>query len=144
LKAGSHWLSGLKVNVASLKPVGLFSLLLVLLIGFYAEGSLADVPPQQVNEVNYLIEYIRNSPCLLERNNKKYKGEEAIEHILRKYDYYREEITSTEDFIKYSATKSEMSGKVYMAYCEGSEPIDSFTWLMTELERYRESRVLHG
>ena len=140
LKVGSPCLNGLRVSAASLNLVSLFFLLLVSLSGFYAKHSLADVPPQQVKEVTYLIEYIRNSTCVLERNNKKYKGEEVIEHILKKYDYFRDEIKSTEDFIKYSASKSELSGKPYIAYCEGSEPVDGFTWLMTELQHYRENK----
>lgn len=140
LKVGSLWLSGLKVNVVSLKPVGLFFLLLVSLIGFYAKDSLADVPPHQVKEVNHLIEYVQNTSCLLERNNKKYKGKDVVVHIIRKYNYFRDKIKSTEDFIEYSTSKSEISGKRYVAYCEGSEPVDGFTWLMSELKSYRENK----
>jgi hypothetical protein len=59
---------------------------------------------------------------------------------MRKYDYFRDEIKSTEDFIKYSASKSEISGKPYIAYCEGNEPVDGSTWLMKELKNYRENK----
>jgi hypothetical protein len=129
-----------RINQRFLKPVSLFFLLLFSLIGFNTNDSLADVPLQQVNEVEHLISFIRNTSCVLGRNDKKYKGSETVEHILKKYDYFRDKIKNTEDFIKYSASKSELSGKLYMAYCEGSEPIDGYSWLMTELKHYRDNK----
>jgi hypothetical protein len=53
-----------------------------------------------------------------------------------KYDYARKWISSTEDFIEYTATKSSMSGKLYHVICQG-ERIPSGAWLETELQRYR-------
>jgi hypothetical protein len=139
-KAGIHWSNGLRVNAVSLDQRLLQLASLFLLIAFFPPKlALADVPPHQVKEVDHLIEYIRNTPCLLERNDKKYTGKEVIKHILKKYDYFRDEIKSTEDFIKYSASKSELSGKLYVAYCEGRKPVEGNTWLMGELTNYRKN-----
>ena len=104
-----------------------------------AANVFADVPAGQLKEVDHLVGFIRTTDCRLERNEKMYSGAEALEHILRKYDYYREEIKSTEDFIEYSASKSVMSGKPYITHCEGHEPVHGREWLLTELKRYRES-----
>ena len=111
----------------------------LLLIPMVSMVTLADVPPGQVGEVEHLVNFIRNTDCRLERNEKIYSGNEVIEHILRKYDYYREEINSTEDFIEFSASKSVMSGKPYLAHCNNRKPVSGREWLLKELNRYRES-----
>ena len=114
-------------------------LISVLLLNIFTMNVLADVPPGQVAEVEHLIKFVRNADCRLERNGKFYSGEEVAEHILKKYDYYREEINSTERFIELSASKSVISGKPYVAHCNNSEPVNSRIWLLKELRRYRES-----
>ncbi|ABV36380.1 conserved hypothetical protein [Shewanella sediminis HAW-EB3] len=69
-----------------------------------------------------------------------YNGAEAVEHINKKYEYFSDDIKSTEDFIKYSATKSKMSGKFYKIHCGNKSPVKSRDWLLTELEAYRKSQ----
>ena len=61
-------------------------------------------------------------------------------HIEKKYDYFRDDITSTEEFIEYSATKSTMSGDFYMVSCPGKEAIRTQDWLMDELKRFRREK----
>ncbi len=68
--------------------------------------------------------FIKDSDCLLERNGKKYAAKEALSHIKRKYEY--------------SATKSEMSGKYYRAYCNGEAEMKLADWLLRELKDYRQ------
>lgn len=101
----------------------------------------ADVPADQRKEVEHLVNFIRSTDCQLERNDTFYTGEEAIVHILRKYDHYRDDIKSTEDFIHLSANKSLISGKSYIAHCKQLEPIRASEWLLTELSRYRNSII---
>lgn len=98
------------------------------------------LPKNQLAEIEYLIAYIRDTDCVLERNDERYSGEQAIEHILRKYDYYREKIHSAEDFIAFSASQSVISGQPYVAYCEGEPPVHGHEWLMRVLQQYRSTR----
>ena len=99
---------------------------------------MADVPSEQKAEVDYLLEYVSKSGCEMNRNGSRHKGDEAVSHIQKKYDYFRDDIKSTEDFIEYSATQSTMSGKFYMVECEGQEPIRTKDWLLDALLKYRE------
>jgi len=69
-----------------------------------------------------------------------HNGKEALAHINKKYAYYADDIESTEDFIKYSATKSKMSGKYYTIHCSKTAPIRSNAWLLSELAVYRKSK----
>jgi hypothetical protein len=99
--------------------------------------AFADVPLDQLKEVNHLLDYVENSGCIINRNGTDYPANEAIAHIKKKYDYFREDINSTEDFIEYSASKSTMSGKYYMVSCPGEKIVKTQKWLLAELKRYR-------
>ena len=87
-------------------------------------------------EINHLLQYVENAGCTFIRNGKAYNGAEARAHIQKKYDYFKDRIKTTEDFITHAATKSTMSGKPYMVRCSGRE-ISCAEWLNVELERFR-------
>ncbi|WP_016957687.1 DUF5329 family protein [Catenovulum agarivorans] len=107
---------------------------LILLIGLVTTGNaFADMQA----EIDHLLNYVANTNCQYERNGTMHKGEEAVAHIKKKYDYFIDDIESTEDFIKYSATKSKMSGKYYLIHCPEQTPIKSKYWLLAELAKYR-------
>jgi len=104
---------------------------------FFSTLTFADVPPHQLAEVKHLLNFVKNSDCTITRNGTAHAGNKGVEHIQMKYDYFRDDIKSTEDFIKYSATKSTMSGKYYTVKCPDKNIIKSQDWLLTELKRYR-------
>lgn len=88
-------------------------------------------------EIEHLLDYVKNTECVYERNGDIHTGGEAVEHIKKKYDYYFDDVKTAEDFIEYSATKSTMSGKYYKVHCKGKLSVKSQTWLLAELRRYR-------
>lgn len=98
---------------------------------------LADVPADQVKEVAHLLQFVENSGCVIERNGTEHEAKEAVEHIQKKYDYFRDDIKNTEDFISYSASKSTMSGNFYTVKCRGVENMRTQDWLLQELQSYR-------
>ena len=102
-------------------------------------SGYADVPAEKQHEVKHLLSFVEQSDCLLERNGKQHSGAEAVKHIKKKYDYYRDDVDSAESFIEYSATKSTMSGKYYMVQCGSRAAVKTRDWLLEELKRYRES-----
>lgn len=69
------------------------------------------------HEIQRLISKVHDSNCVFNRNGVDYAGIEAAGHIEKKRDYFKKDIHSTEDFIRLSATKSEMSGKLYTVQC---------------------------
>ena len=109
-------------------------------IAFLLIAASALVPMEsQANteiEIKHLIEYIENSKCTFIRNGKEYSTEEALTHIQNKYEYAKRWIKSAEDFIKYTVTKSSMSGQPYTVWCNGQK-ILSAEWLTAELKRFR-------
>jgi hypothetical protein len=92
------------------------------------------------DEINHLLNFVASTDCQYERNGTLHNGKEAVEHINKKYAYYLYDIESTEDFIKYSATKSKMSGKYYQIYCGSHSAVKSQDWLLTELSVYRQAQ----
>jgi hypothetical protein len=92
------------------------------------------------SEIIYLLNFVVSTDCQYERNGNFYNGKEAFEHINKKYKYYSDDIQSTEDFIKYAASKSKMSGKYYKIHCHNKSSIKSQDWLLTELMVYRKSK----
>jgi len=56
----------------------------VLLLSLLSVGwteSRADVPEAQKPEITHLLDYLKNSGCLMERNGSKHDAQKAVEHI---------------------------------------------------------------
>jgi hypothetical protein len=88
-------------------------------------------------EIGHLLDFIAASPCAFIRNDVAYDGAQAVDHIKDKYDHYREDIHSAEDFIALAASKSAMSGKPYLVTCDGAET-SAAEWLTQELAAFRQ------
>lgn len=121
----------------------MYRFLFFIVFVFLSSLLHADVPAEQRPEVEHLLQFIHSSDCIFERNGTRYPAAEALLHIEKKYEYFRDRISSTEEFIEYSATKSTMSGSLYMVYCPGQDSMTSRAWLLAELQHYR-SRQLHS
>jgi hypothetical protein len=115
----------------------MFKIIIVSMI--FLTGSILLADTQQ--EIDHLLDFVEKTSCKYERNGNVHTGIEAKEHIVKKYEYFKEKdkINSAEDFIKYSATKSELSGKKYKVYCPGRATQNSSDWLLEELKAYRKT-----
>ena len=102
-------------------------------------GPIDELSSDAKEQIDHLLTFIATSPCKFMRNGKWYESSEAVEHIKKKYHYVLGKgwVVSPEDFVKYAATKSSMSGKSYKVKCGDSPEIDSADWLLDELKRYR-------
>ena len=89
-------------------------------------------------EIAHLMDHIAGSGCGFIRNGKAYDAEAARDHIQKKYDYLQSRIRTAEDFIRYAASESSMSGEPYRIVC-GGETMLCADWLREALRRYREA-----
>lgn len=87
-------------------------------------------------EIAHLLTFIADSQCVFVRNGDEHNAADARDHISMKYSHLRKRIKSAEDFIKYTATKSSLSGKLYLVRCDGVET-PTGEWLREELRRMR-------
>ena len=86
------------------------------------------------------MKFVKNSSCVIERNGGSHKGNEAVSHIKNKYEYFKDNIDTTEEFIEYTATRSTMSGKYYLVRCGNGEESKTKEWLLNELKSYRQKK----
>ena len=89
------------------------------------------------DEIAYLLQAIRQSPCIFIRNGSDYGGIAAAEHVQAKYEHFKHEIRTAEDFIARAATKSLLTGEPYMVRCEHEPTIAAAEWLHAVLGAYR-------
>jgi len=90
-------------------------------------------------EVDHLLGFVAGSSCQFDRNDTIHNGPEARDHMNMKYEYYRKKVKTVEDFIKYSATRSKLSGRKYKIHCPGSSEMNASDWLLNELKDFRRS-----
>lgn len=125
------------MSVAALARSGPVRLLLPALL---AAAAHADVAGPQRAEVAHLLEFVRTTPCIIERNGALHDGPAAHAHIVKKYRHFRDRIATTEDFIALAATRSTVSNRAYTVRCPGQPDLETGEWLRRELERYRRQR----
>lgn len=97
--------------------------------------SAAAGAPEQ--EIDHLLEFVAGSPCTFIRNDVAYRGPEAAAHIEDKYEYYRNDIHTAEDFIDLAATRSALSGRKYLVHCGAGLKRPAADWLRDELAAFR-------
>lgn len=90
------------------------------------------------DEIDHLLHYVAASSCTFVRNGTEYPADKASEHLASKYRFVGARIASAEDFIKYLATQSSMSGEPYHVKCGKTDAL-SGAWLTAELDRYRKT-----
>jgi hypothetical protein len=114
----------------------------VVLLFMAATAALTDGRENGVQkEIVHLLHYIENSDCIFIRNGREGTAADARNHIQKKYEYFKDRVKTTEDFIRYAATKSSLSGTPYRVRCNGRET-GTAEWLRSELQRHRSSTLM--
>jgi hypothetical protein len=109
--------------------------MLLLLLSGHLRAQ--DEPTDVSGQIAHLIDFIAASPCSFIRNDDVYDGKAAAGHIRQKYDHYKDEIASAEDFIDRAASRSLLSGRPYQVHCPGVAIMPARDWLLLELTAYR-------
>jgi hypothetical protein len=112
------------------------NIIIIFVLFVFTLPAIADNEQMQ-SEIDHLIRYIQNSNCKFIRNSKAHTPDEAIEHILKKYDHFKARINTTEEFIELCATKSILSNRPYQIGCPDRGLVESKRWLRMELKRIR-------
>jgi len=118
--------------------VGLY--ILVLLCA-QLKTATAEVSNGQRHEVAHLLNFVADTSCIIDRNGSRHNGQDALDHINKKYAYFRDDITSTEAFIERAASKSMFSGSPYTVRCNDEKVITTQQWLLDELFTYRKGKT---
>ena len=107
----------------------IYALGILLFSCFIAYGGEPGSQNENTHKViEYLIDHIAKSNLTFTRNGIEYSSQEAADHIRKKYEYFKSQIKSPEDFIRLCASKSLVSGKPYLvSTTQGKIPVE--TWL---------------
>ncbi len=118
---------------------GFFGSALLLSVGMSLVQ--AGTSAEDLNQtVTYLLDFVAKSDCSFIRNGKSYPPKEASEHLKGKYEHFRKEIKTPEDFIRLAASKSLVSGQAYRVKTKDGKEIECATWLSKILDDYRKSQ----
>jgi hypothetical protein len=86
--------------------------LLTLLLG--ASAVLAQATPSDAEDklIDTLIQRVaKMGTMVFLRNGNEYNAADAAKHMQAKYDYFKKELATAEDFIERCASRSEMTGQ---------------------------------
>ena len=113
--------------------------LLALLLG--ASAVLAQATPSDAEEklIDTLIQRVsKMSAMVFLRNGNEYNAADAAKHMQAKYDYFKKELVTAEDFIDRCASRSEMTGQAYKVKLIGGAVRDANEFLNSELRMLRQ------
>lgn len=114
-------------------------LLVLLTVTFAAAGNAASLAPAARAEIDALLSRLEASSCTFNRNGTWYPATEARSHLLRKLKYLEDRgaVQSTEQFIERAASSSSTTGQPYLVQCGSGAPVQSGTWLRSQLQAVR-------
>ena len=112
--------------------------IVILATIFISSPSGAD--DELTGAIQYLLNFVENSDCTLIRNGKNHTPQEAVAHIKRKYNHFKDEIKTPEDFIRLTASQSLISKKPYMVKTRDGRMLRSQDWLLEALQKYRQGQ----
>jgi hypothetical protein len=87
-----------------------------------------------------LLEAVQNLPADTEfiRNGSSHTKEEAVKHLMSKYNRVKKRLATPEDFIENIASKSSISGKEYVIKYSDNKTVFAGDFFKQELKRIRE------
>ncbi|MGB5426377.1 MAG: DUF5329 family protein [Gammaproteobacteria bacterium] len=138
---GARWNPDVRVASRQTVPQHLTGWLLLLTLLVLLLTVTVSVAAQQSEDldttIQHLITYVRESDVTFERNISRHDSVEAAAHIEKKYQHFRDEIDTPEQFIERCATASLVTGKQYLIIDSQGDETPAGEWLDTELARYR-------
>jgi len=112
--------------------------IIISLVVFLIIGIRCAVIAEELEAViRYLLRYVKNSELIFIRNNREHTAHEAEDHMRRKYQHFKEQIKTPEDFIQFAGTKSLLSGSPYRVRLKNGTTMLCQKWLEVALEEYR-------
>ena len=112
---------------------------LALWTGLAAVAS-ATPSPSEDKVIQTLIQRVeKTTDMVFMRNGSEYNATDAASHMRSKYDHFKAEIVTAEDFIERCATRSEMTKVAYKVKLAGGAAMrESGDFLRDELRKLRQ------
>src|SRR5438128_12647271 len=111
-----------------------FLCVLVLLFGS-GQTTFGDESLEQT--INYLLDYIGKLDVTFIRNGQSHTPAEAVAHIKAKYEHFKSEIKTPEDFIRLAASNSLLTGQPYLVRTPDGKEMHLDAWLTEALKAHQ-------
>jgi hypothetical protein len=113
----------------------------ILALGWNPSVARAGAPNEDLSQtIQYLLDFVARSNSTFIRNGSSYTPKEAVDHITAKYEHYKKEIKTPEDFIRLAASKSLVTGRAYRVRTKDGNELEAADWLGKALNNYRAER----
>lgn len=108
-------------------------------LALFAAGPAQATPSASEHKViETLIQHVANYKSMkFMRNGKEHDATEAAKHLRDKYDYFKEEIVTAEDFIRLCGTRSEVTKVPYKVRIANKTTRNASDFLNEELRKLR-------
>ena len=103
----------------------------VLLSAQAAAGEKLD------DTISYLLNYVATSKVTFIRNGVSHTPAEAVAHIKAKYEHFKSQIKTPEDFIRLAASNSLLTGQPYLVRTPDGKEMHLDAWLTDALNAHR-------
>jgi len=87
--------------------------------------------------IKFLLDYVAKSDATFIRNGQTHTPQEAANHIKAKYEHFKSEIKTPEDFIRLAASKSLLTGQPYLVRTRDGKQMQLDAWLTAALKAHR-------
>ena len=114
-------------------PVYLLCCSLLMLLSTTAYAISESEHQKVMFLLNKLSEY---NNLTFVRSGSEYKADAAVEHLLRKYDYAKDDLKTAGDFIIHCASRSSLSGKPYLVIYKNGKKENSQDFLFRLLKDF--------
>lgn len=110
---------------------------LVMMCVFFLVSTQTAPAETLDHTIDYLLTSVSTSDATFIRNGTSYTPAEAAAHIKAKYQHFKSDIKTPEDFIRLCASKSLVSGKSYLVRTPDGKEMTLSEWLTHALETHR-------
>jgi len=91
--------------------------------------------------IAFLFHRIETTDATFIRNGQAHTPQEAVRHVRDKYEHFKGQIKTPEDFIRLAATKSLLTGQPYLVRTGDGKEMPLNLWLSNALREHRENEV---
>ena len=89
--------------------------------------------------IAYLLHQVEAADATFIRNGTTHTPAEAAAHIKAKYEHFKSQIKTPEDFIRLAASKSLLTGKPYLVRSPGGKEMPLDAWLTEALQQHQKT-----
>ena len=116
------------------------------LIGVFVLLTICNAVPAHGAEsleqtIAFLLHRIETADATFIRNGQAHTPQEAVGHVRAKYEHFKGQIKTPEDFIRLAATKSLLTGQPYLVRTRDGKEMPLSTWLSNALREQRENEA---